>query len=105
MQIAGFVGTRPGWQGVANRLIRARLSGAYSHTELVFESHDPVAAYMPDRSTQPDAAGALWSASSVAAERLPGQPLKGMLGYMINRSINLRRLRLPAPRVKPGDEI
>ena len=30
---------------------------------------------------------------------------KGMLGYMINRSINLRRLRLPAPRVKPGDEI
>jgi len=41
----------------------------------------------------------------LAAERLPGQPLKGMLGYMINRSINLRRLRMPAPRVKPGDEI
>ena len=41
----------------------------------------------------------------LAAERLPGQPLKGMLGYMINRSINLRRLRMPAPRVKPGDQI
>lgn len=39
------------------------------------------------------------------AERLPKVPLKGLLAYMINRSINLRRLRLPAPRVKPGDEI
>lgn len=39
------------------------------------------------------------------AERLPNEPLKGLLGYMINRAINLRRLRLPAPRVKPGDTI
>ncbi|MCA0294253.1 MAG: DUF3043 domain-containing protein [Actinobacteria bacterium] len=41
----------------------------------------------------------------LAAERLPKEPLKGLLGYMINRAINLRRLRLPAPRVKPGDTI
>lgn len=39
------------------------------------------------------------------AARLPREPLKGLLGYAINRSINLRRLRLPAPRVKPGDTI
>lgn len=39
------------------------------------------------------------------AARLPREPLKGLLGYGINRSINLRRLRLPAPRVKPGDSI
>jgi hypothetical protein len=39
------------------------------------------------------------------AERLPDVPLKGLLAYMLNRAINLRRLRLPAPRVKPGDEI
>jgi DUF3043 family protein len=39
------------------------------------------------------------------AERLPGVPLKGLLAYMLNRSINLRRLRMPAPRVKPGDDI
>ena len=39
------------------------------------------------------------------SERLPREPLKGLLGYGINRSINLRRLRLPAPRVKPGDPI
>ncbi|MFZ0529097.1 MAG: DUF3043 domain-containing protein [Propionicimonas sp.] len=41
----------------------------------------------------------------LAAARIPGEPLKGLLAYMLNRSINLRRLRLPAPRVKPGDEI
>lgn len=39
------------------------------------------------------------------AERLPGTPRKGLLAYGINRSINLRRLRVPAPRVKPGDKI
>jgi hypothetical protein len=39
------------------------------------------------------------------AERLPNAPTKGLFGYMLNRSINLRRLRLPAPRVKPGDKI
>ena len=39
------------------------------------------------------------------AERLPNVPLKGLLAYMLNRAINLRRLRLPAPRVKPGDKI
>ncbi len=39
------------------------------------------------------------------AERLPNVPLKGLLAYLLNRSINLRRLRLPAPRVKPGDKI
>lgn len=39
------------------------------------------------------------------AERLPNVPLKGLLAYMLNRAINLRRLRMPAPRVKPGDEI
>lgn len=41
----------------------------------------------------------------LAAERLPDTPLKGLLAYGINRSINLRRLRMPAPRVKPGDQI
>lgn len=41
----------------------------------------------------------------LAAERLPGTPMKGLLAYGINRSINLRRLRIPAPRVKPGDKI
>lgn len=39
------------------------------------------------------------------AERLPNVALKGLLAYMLNRAINVRRLRMPAPRVKPGDQI
>lgn len=39
------------------------------------------------------------------AKRLPRVPLKGLLAYGINRSINFRRFRVPAARVKPGDEI
>ncbi|MCB0912545.1 MAG: DUF3043 domain-containing protein [Propionibacteriaceae bacterium] len=39
------------------------------------------------------------------AERLPNVPTKGLLAYMLNRAINVRRLRMPAPRVKPGDKI
>ncbi|PFG17590.1 Protein of unknown function (DUF3043) [Propionicimonas paludicola] len=39
------------------------------------------------------------------AQRLPRVPLKGLLAYGINRSINFRRFRVPAARVKPGDEI
>lgn len=39
------------------------------------------------------------------AERLPNVPVKGLLAYMVNRAINVRRLRLPSPRVKPGDPI
>lgn len=39
------------------------------------------------------------------AKRLPRVPLKGLLAYGINRSINFRRFRVPAARVMPGDEI
>lgn len=39
------------------------------------------------------------------AQRLPREPLKGLLSYGINRSINLRRLRTPKPRVNRGDAI
>lgn len=39
------------------------------------------------------------------AERLPNEAVRGLLMYMINRIISLRRFRMPAPTVKPGDEI
>lgn len=39
------------------------------------------------------------------ADRLPNEPLKGLLPYLINRIMNLRRFRNPLPRVDPGDEI
>jgi hypothetical protein len=71
MLLASYKSTRPGIQGVANRIIRWRLKGPYSHSEIVFEPGDDVGAWMPDGTCQPDANGALWCVSSVAGERLP----------------------------------
>lgn len=72
MKLASYKSTRPGLQGIANRIIRLRLRGLYSHNEVVFEPGDGVDRLMPDGSCAPDANGALWCASSVAAETLPG---------------------------------
>ncbi len=73
MKLASYVGTRPGVMGLGNVLIRLRLGGAESHSEVVFEPGDgpEVAALMPDGSLAPDANGALWCCSSVGLERLP----------------------------------
>lgn len=70
MLLASYHSTRPGLQGIANVLIRLRLRGIYSHNEIVFEPGDGVDVYMPDGTCAP-VDGALWCASSVAAERLP----------------------------------
>ncbi|GAB2472263.1 hypothetical protein GCM10027082_24730 [Comamonas humi] len=71
MLLASFKGTKPGMQGVANRLIRMRLRGPYSHSELVFEPGDGVGHLLPDGSEAQGDDGSLWCASSVAAEPLP----------------------------------
>lgn len=39
------------------------------------------------------------------AERFPDQPTKGIAGYAVIRTMQLRRLRTPKPRVKPGTPI
>jgi len=39
----------------------------------------------------------------VLAERLPGTPTRGLLLYGVNRAIQIRRFRMPAPRVKRGE--
>jgi hypothetical protein len=41
----------------------------------------------------------------LAAERHPGQSTRGVVTYAMFRGINLRRLRMPKPRVKPGDKV
>ncbi|MGB6455751.1 MAG: DUF3043 domain-containing protein [Streptosporangiaceae bacterium] len=41
----------------------------------------------------------------LAAERLPGQSTQGVTMYTIMRGIQLRRLRMPKPRVKRGDQV
>ena len=63
MKLASYKATRTGLQGLINRLIRWRFSGAYSHTEIVFEPGDGVAGWMPFGGCEPDADGALWCAS------------------------------------------
>jgi hypothetical protein len=39
----------------------------------------------------------------IAAERLPGQSTRGLALYSAMRALQIRRLRVPKPRVKPGD--
>ena len=40
---------------------------------------------------------------ALAAERLPGQNTRGLALYSAMRALQIRRLRVPKPRVKPGD--
>jgi hypothetical protein len=39
----------------------------------------------------------------VLAKRLPNAPTRGLLMYGMNRSIQIRRFRMPPPRIKRGD--
>ncbi len=41
----------------------------------------------------------------LAAERLPGESTRGIALYSAMRALQIRRLRVPKPRVKPGDKI
>ena len=41
----------------------------------------------------------------LVAERLPGESTKGLTVYAVFRALQIRRFRMPAPRVHPGDEI
>ena len=41
----------------------------------------------------------------IAAERYPGESTRGVTMYAIMRTLQIRRFRMPMPRVKPGDKI
>jgi hypothetical protein len=41
----------------------------------------------------------------LAHQRFPGETTKGVRMYAAIRGTQIRRLRTPAPRVKPGDKI
>lgn len=71
MKLASYHGTRSGLMGLGNVLIRLRLRGIYSHSEIVFEPGDGVDHLMPDGTCNPDADGALWCVSSTGLERIP----------------------------------
>jgi Protein of unknown function (DUF3043) len=40
---------------------------------------------------------------AIAAERLPGESTQGVRMYAAMRTLQIRKLRVPKPRVKPGD--
>ena len=40
---------------------------------------------------------------AIAAERLPGQSTRGLALYSAMRALQIRKLRVPKPRVNPGD--
>jgi hypothetical protein len=40
---------------------------------------------------------------ALAAERLPGESTRGLALYSAMRALQIRKLRVPKPRVKPGD--
>jgi hypothetical protein len=42
---------------------------------------------------------------SLAAKRLPGESTRGLSLYAAMRALQIRRLRVPKPRVKPGDSV
>ncbi len=71
MKLASYHGTRAGLMGLGNVLIRLRLRGRYSHSEVVFEPGDGVDHLMPDGTCEPDASGALWCVSSTGLEHIP----------------------------------
>jgi Protein of unknown function (DUF3043) len=43
--------------------------------------------------------------TKLARQRFPGESTRGLKMYAAIRGTQLRRLRMPAPRVKPGDKI
>jgi len=40
----------------------------------------------------------------LVAERLPDQSARGLTMYAVMRAMQIRRMRMPAPRLKPGDK-
>jgi hypothetical protein len=64
MLLASYIETRPGLQGLNNRLISFRLNTKITHNELVFEDCDGVDDLMPDKTTKIDNENRLWCASS-----------------------------------------
>jgi Protein of unknown function (DUF3043) len=45
------------------------------------------------------------SLHKLMAERLPNESTKGLTAYAVMRALQIRRFRVPVPRVHPGDKI
>ncbi len=71
MKFASYTDSRSGLKGLTNVLIRWRTGSIYSHNEVMFEPGDGVDHLMPDKTTEPDADGAYWMASSSMNDTIP----------------------------------
>jgi hypothetical protein len=40
----------------------------------------------------------------LVAQRCPNESTRGMTTYAVMRALQIRRFRMPAPRLKPGDK-
>jgi hypothetical protein len=45
------------------------------------------------------------SLTKLLAERLPGESMRGLTMYSVMRALQIRRFRVPAPRVGPGTKV
>lgn len=45
-----------------------------------------------------------FSLRRLIAQRLPGESVRGVTMYAVMRALQIRRMRMPAPRVRPGDK-
>ena len=45
------------------------------------------------------------SLNRLVAERLPGESTRGLTTYAVMRALQIRRFRVPAPRIGPGDKV
>jgi hypothetical protein len=43
--------------------------------------------------------------TKLMAARLPGESMRGLTIYAVMRALQIRRFRVPAPRVQPGTKI
>lgn len=93
MKLLGFKANSPGLAGIVDRLIRFRLDGRYSHTEIMFEPGDNVEHLVPDGVLEP-INGEYWCASSSGLDRMPFYSKRrcGQLG-----GVRFKRIK-PNPR-------
>lgn len=76
MKLIGYKSTSSGIAGLSDRIIRFRLKGIYSHTELVFEPGDKVEHLMPNGRLELYSDTQRWCASSSSIDRLPPWSIK-----------------------------
>ena len=51
-----------------------------------------------------DAAWLRFKLTKLVRERLPGESTRGLTMYAVFRALQIRRFRVPPPRIRPGDQ-